>query len=475
MSDRKKFLVGGQWRSSDRVEPVIFPFNGDLVAEVYEASDADMRAAVEAAERGFEITRRLPSHRRSQILRRLAELLTARREEMLMALILEGGKPRKVAIGEFDRAVQTVVIASEEARRIGGEVVPIDWTPSAENRFGMVRRFPIGPVLGITPFNYPLNLGCHKLAPAIAAGNSIVLKPAEDTPLSTLMLAEMVLEAGFPPEAFSVIMAGGSRAEPLARDQRFRFLTFTGSGEVGWHLKAVAGRKKVALELGGNAGIIIHHDADLDYAVERCAFGGFTNSGQNCISVQRLIVHERVGDEFTDKLVARVGQLITGDPRHDTTDVGPLIHESAAQRVEAWIKEAMAEGARLLCGGQRIGNMIEPAVLAEVKPEMRVGCDEVFGPVVSLMTYSDFDEAIRVVNNTPYGLQGGIFSRDIFRIMQAFEEVEVGGLQVNDVSTFRVDHMPYGGVKASGIGREGVRYTIEEMTEPKLLVLNLHE
>jgi len=473
MSNRHKFLIGGQWRTSDELIEVRFPYTNEVIGEVYLASDKDLEDAVTLAERGFQITRKLPSHRRSAILRRLQELMMARAEELAHVLTMEGGKALKTSRGEVERAQQTVLISSEEARRIGGEIIPIDWTPAGENRIGLVRRFPLGPVLGITPFNYPLNLACHKVAPAIAAGNSIVLKPASATPLSALLLAEMILEAGFPPEAISVVPTPGARAEQLVRDERFKCLTFTGSSEVGWHLRTLAGRKRVALELGGNAAVIIHEDADIPYAVSRCVMGAFTNAGQNCISVQRILIHEPVWDEVVHRLIEATKALRVGDPRDEQTDIGPMIDERAARRAESWLQEAVEQGAKILYGGQRDGVMMQPTILTNVRPDMKVSCQEVFAPLVVVSPYQDFDEAICMANQTEYGLQGGLFTQDIHRIMKAFEEFEVGGLQVNDVSTFRVDHMPYGGVKASGLGREGPRYAIEEMTELKLLVINL--
>lgn len=468
-----RYLINGQWRRSQTVDPVIFPYSGETVAEVYQTPINELDEAIGVAARGFQLTRKLPTHKRYDILMNFARIMQERADSLIDAMVLEGGKPKKVARGEHARAIQTITAAAEEAKRIGGEIISMDWTPVAENRLGMVRHFPLGPVLGITPFNYPVNLGCHKLGPAIAAGNSFVLKPAEDTPLSSVLMGEMLLEAGIPAEALGIVMAEGRQAEPLARDERFKFLSFTGSSEVGWYLKSIAGRKRVGLELGGNAGIIVHNDANLDYAVDRCVMGAFTNSGQNCISVQRIIVQENVADEFTHRIVEKTKQLKMGDPRDEATDVGPMIRMKDAERVEIWLNEARSEGAHVVLGGERDGIMIQPTILNNVTPDMRVGCQEVFAPVVSIMTYKTFDEALKLANATDYGLQGGLFTQDINRVMQAFEEFEVGGLQVNDVSTFRVDHMPYGGVKSSGIGREGVRYAIEEMTEMKLMVVNL--
>jgi acyl-CoA reductase-like NAD-dependent aldehyde dehydrogenase len=403
----------------------------------------------------------------------LVGLMEKRSDDFIEALILEGGKTRGVAKGEFGRALETIRVSAEEAKRVGGEIVPIDWTAAGEQRIGVVRHFPLGPVLGIAPFNYPLNLACHKLGPAIAAGNSFILKPASATPLSALLLAEAVLEAGYPPEAFSLILCPGPQAEKLVADPRIAFFTFTGSSEVGWHLKTIAGRKRAGLELGGNAAAIVHEDANLEYAVGRITVGGFTNAGQNCISVQRVLIHEPIYERTLDMLLKKIQALSVGDPRDAATDVGPMISEQAAADAYERVQEAVAAGARIALGGTRRGAMFQPTVLVDTTPEMRVNREEIFCPVITVSRYGDFEAAIQQANSTDFGLQSGVFTQNINRVMRAFESVEVGGLQINDVSTFRVDQMPYGGVKGSGIGREGPRYAIEEMTEKKLMVINL--
>ncbi len=473
MVSKHPFLVGGEWRSSNETLQVHFPYNGELVAEVSMATDQDIEDAIQAAVKGFEITKRLPAHARSEILYNLLGEMDRRADELIDALVMEGGKARQVAKGEFGRAKETVRVAAEEAKRITGEIVPMDWTAAGENRQAIVRRFPLGPVLGITPFNYPLNLGSHKLAPAIAAGNSFILKPAPETPLSSIILAEMALAAGYPAEALSLIVCRDEQAEQLAKDPRIAFLSFTGSSAVGWHLKNVCGRKRIGLELGGNAAAIVHEDANLDYAVSRITMGGFTNAGQNCISVQRVMLHRPIYNETLEKLLNKISVLKVGDPREDDTVVGPMIHEEAAQRAMQTVQEAVEQGARIVMGGQCKGTMFQPTVLTDTTPDMRVNREEIFAPVITVCAYDDFDEAIQLANSTDYGLQSGVFTQNMNRIMQAFEEIEVGGLQINDVSTFRIDQMPYGGVKGSGIGREGPRYAIEEMTEMKLMVLNL--
>jgi acyl-CoA reductase-like NAD-dependent aldehyde dehydrogenase len=473
MVKRYEFIVGGKKRKSDQLKKVRFPYDGEVIAEVYQASDDDLEDAVVSAAEGFEITRKLPSHARSRILYNLLDQMEKRTEELVESLVMEGGKTQNVARGEVERAKETVRVAAEEAKRIDGEIIPIDWTEAGEGRMGFVRRFPLGQVLGIAPFNYPLNLACHKLAPAIAAGNSFILKPASATPISGLLLGEMVLEAGFPPEALSVVTCPGPKAEKLVADPRIAYFTFTGSSEVGWHLKGIAGRKRVGLELGGNAAAIVHEDANIDFAVSRIAVGGFTNAGQNCISVQRVLVHRPIYNETLEKLLDRISMLKVGDPRDPQVEVGPMIDAGAAADAFEMVQEALAQGAEILLGGTCEGTMFQPTVLGNTQPNMRVSRQEIFAPVITVTPYGDFDEALTMANDTDYGLQSGLFTQNMNRILRAFEEIKVGGLQVNDVSTFRVDQMPYGGVKGSGIGREGPRYAIEEMTEMKLMVLNI--
>ncbi len=468
-----KNLIGGEWRGSDDVMEVRFPYDGSLVGAVSMASGTDMDDAMAAAVAGFEQTRALPSYRRSEILENIGRLLRERFDEVVEAMILEGGKNRKTAVGETTRALETLKVSAEEARRIGGEVFSIDWTAAGVNRQGFTRRSPIGAVLGITPFNYPVNLACHKIGPAIAAGNSIIIKPAEKTPLSSVILAEIVLESGYPPQAFSMLNAWGPDTEMMALDPRVAMISFTGSAAVGWMLKSKAGQKKVTLELGGNAGVIVHSDADLADAAGQAAAGGFANAGQNCISVQRLLIQRDVFEDFADLFVDEVKALKMGDPRDPEVDIGPMISERDAERAEAWVREAQKAGASLLYGGEREGTMFPPMVMTETAPDMRVNCEEVFAPVVTLSAYDAWDEAVAMVNDSPYGLQAGVFTNDVKRIMEAWERIDVGGLQVNGVSTFRVDHMPYGGIKASGYGREGIKYAIEDMTDLKLMVLNL--
>ncbi|HLY11758.1 MAG TPA: aldehyde dehydrogenase family protein [Planctomycetota bacterium] len=473
MTQRRKLLIANEWVDAAETIVVRSPHTGEVVGEAAKAGPGEMERAVQAAVRGFEATRKLSSCKRSEILTRVAEGLARRKEEMARTITSENAKTIRLSRGEVDRGIATFVIAAEEAKRIGGEVLPLDLNAQSEGRLGLTRRFPLGPIFGISPFNFPLNLVAHKVAPSMAAGNSLVLKPASSTPLTALLLGEILLEAGMLPGTVNVTPCGADLADRLVSDDRFRLVTFTGSPSVGWELKKKAGRKRVTLELGGNAAVIVERDADLDLAVERAVSGSFAYSGQVCISVQRIYLHDQIADAFTQKFLERTKKLVLGDPFDETTDIGPMIDENALARTQAWVDEAARGGAALLCGGRREGRFFPPTVIANVKPDMKVHCAEVFAPIVNLYRYKDFPEALAAVNDSPFGLQAGVFARDVGRIFQAFEALEVGGVIVNDAPTWRVDSMPYGGEKESGQGREGVRYAIEEMTQLRLLALNL--
>jgi acyl-CoA reductase-like NAD-dependent aldehyde dehydrogenase len=464
------FIGGKSVATSDAYE-VRSPYDGELVAVVHRAGPAEIEAAIAGAHRAFETTRRLASWQRAEILERISAAIAEQRDDFARTIALEAGKPIKTARGEADRAVFTFKVAAEESKRSYGEIVPLDWLPGNEGRSAQVRRVPLGPVAGITPFNFPLNLVAHKVAPALAAGNPIVIRPASQTPISAFKLAQIVVEAGWPEEGIAVVPSTTAHAAPLVEDPRIKLLTFTGSPAVGWGLKGRAGMKRVTLELGGNAAVIVHADADTAYAAERIAWGGTTNSGQTCISVQRVYVHDSL-ESFEDELVQRFEQLVVGDPLDEATDVGPLISEGDAERVEQWLQEAVDGGARILTGGERDGSVVRPTIVAGAEESMRVSCEELFAPVVGVYGYSDPSDAISRAGTSDFGLQAGIFTNDLRIVDEAFERLEVGGLMVNDVSTFRIDHMPYGGVKQSGFGREGLRYAIEENTEMKLLTLN---
>jgi acyl-CoA reductase-like NAD-dependent aldehyde dehydrogenase len=466
------FLDGKFIEAGDPVE-IRSPYDQSPVGAVFQARREHAEAAIAAAVKAFGTTRRLPAFERQRVLRQVAATITARKEEFARTMAQESGKPLKVARTEVERGIFTFNVAAEESTRIYGEYLPLDWQQFTAGRWGIVKRFPLGPIAGITPFNFPLNLVAHKVAPAIAAGCPLVLKPAPQTPLTALLLAEAVQQAGWPDGGLNVLPLSNADAGLLVSDERIKLISFTGSAAVGWKIKNNAGKKKVVLELGGNAGVIVHSDADLEFAAERCAVGGFSYAGQTCISVQRILVERSVFGKFVELLLNGVSKLKQGDPLDDSVDLGPMIRESDAERAYDWVQEAVRGGARVLVGGKRNGVMFEPTVLTGTRPEMKVNCQEIFAPVVTVEAYDSFDQALRVMNSSSYGLQAGVFTRDAKLMFQAYEELEVGAVVAGDVPSFRIDHMPYGGVKDSGLGREGLRYAIEEMTEPKLMVMNL--
>ena len=467
------FFLDGKWTEEGNLLEIRSPYDDCVIGQVFQGTREHAETAITSAVKAFRTTRRLPAFERQRVLRQVAQSISARKEEFARVLSQEAGKPLKTARSEVERAIFTFTVAAEESTRIYGEYLPLDWQEVTAGRWGIVRRFPLGPIAGITPFNFPLNLVAHKVAPAMAAGCSIVLKPASQTPFSALLLAEVVQQAGWPDGGLNVVPLSQQDAGLLVTDERIKLISFTGSAIVGWQIKKDAGKKKVTLELGGNAGVIVHSDTDISYAAERCVAGGFSYAGQTCISVQRILVERSVFGKFVELFLAGVHKLKMGDPMEESTDVGPLIRESDAIRASDWVQEAVRGGARVLCGGQRRGSFLEPTVLTGTKPEMRVNCQEIFAPVVTVEPYDDFQKVVQQINNSPYGLQAGIFIRDAKLLFYAYEELEVGGVIAGDVPAFRIDHMPYGGVKDSGMGREGLRYAIEEMTESKLLVMNL--
>jgi len=472
-NDVRPFYLAGKWTEGEHHVEIRAPYDDSLVARVSMGERKHAEEAIAAAVRAFEVTRKLSSYDRQQALLTMRKLLEERKEEFARTVSREVGKPMKTARGEVERALFVLDIAAEETTRINGEVLPLDLLESTRGRWGMVRRFPVGPLTAITPFNFPINLVVHKVASAMAAGCPVVVKPAPQAPVSSILPAELVEKSGWPAEGVSILPLANEDAALLVEDDRMKMLSFTGSDAVGWELKRRAGKKRVTLELGGNATCIIHSDADLEYAAARCVLGGFAYAGQSCISVQRILVQRSVYGKFLEYLVPGVQALKVGDPSDDATDVGPMIREADAKRAESWIQEAAAAGAEILCGGHRKGAVLEPTVLTHTQPTQRVNCAEAFAPLVTVEPYDEFDEALRRVNDSPYGLQSGVFTRDVQRIFQAYETLEVGGVIIGEVPTFRIDHMPYGGVKNSGMGREGLRYAIEEMTERKLLVMNL--
>lgn len=467
----RPFVVAGRETRSAKILTVRSPYDGASVASVARAGPGDLEAALEASKAGFRATRGLAAWRRHEILVRVAERLAAERERFARTIALEAGKPIVAARAEVDRAVLTVRTSAEEALRIGGEVMPLDVLPGHDGRWGLTRRFPVGPVACITPFNFPLNLVAHKIAPAFAAGCPFLLKPASKTPLSALDLAALFLESGAPAEAVSVLPMAGADAAPLAEDPRIRAVSFTGSPEVGWELRRRAFRKKVVLELGGNAGVFVDRTADLELAATRSVAGAFGFSGQSCISVQRIFAHEEIFDAFAEKFLAGVSALATGDPLLESTTVGPVISSEDAERIETWVGDAVAGGARLLAGGGRRGALVEPTVLTGTRHDMSVCAREVFGPVAVLEPAARAREAFEAIDRSEFGLQAGIFTHDLPAALAAFEGIEVGAVIVNDVPTYRADPMPYGGVKSSGSGREGPRWAVEDYTEMRLLVV----
>jgi aldehyde dehydrogenase (NAD+) len=467
----KPFYIAGEWRTGQGELEVKSPWDGSVVAELGVPTDADVEDAVTSAVNTFKESRHLPTYARAEALSHISRRIAERVDQIAEIVAREGGKPLKWSKVEVTRAASTFRWASEEARRFGGEFLPLDTEQSLGSRAGIVRRFPFGPVIGISPFNFPVNLVAHKIAPALAVGAPIVVKPAGVTPLGALALADLFDETELPKGMLSVLPISSERAQKLVEDHRFKKFTFTGSG-IGWKLKGLDPRKHVTLELGGNAGVIVHSDADLDHAALRIAIGGYYQAGQSCISVQRVLIQSEVYDDFVARLVKDVDSLKVGDPMDPTVDVGPLIDHGALERVDAWVKEAVQQGAEILTGGKREDPLYYPTILANTTPEMRVRCEEVFGPVITVQPYQTFEEALAEVNSTPYGLQAGVFTSSIERAMLAHRELEVGGVIVNDMSAFRADQMPYGGSKESGYGREGLRYAMEEMTEPRIMVLS---
>ena len=429
--------------------------------------DAGIQGAVEAA----EPMARMASYERQAVLQHCVNRFRERSGELAYALCVEAGKPIKDSEGEVSRLIDTFRIAAEESVRMTGEVQPLDISPRARGYQGIWKRVPIGPCSFISPFNFPLNLAAHKIAPALAVGCPFVMKPASRTPLGAIIMGEILAETDLPTGAFSILPAHREGADLFTEDDRLKLLSFTGSPAVGWDLKAKAGKKKVVLELGGNAAVIIDRDADLDDALERVIFGAFYQSGQSCIGVQRILIHADIYDRFRDMLVAKTMTLIAGDPKDRNVFIGPMISEGEASRLDSWIQEATTKGATLLCGGTRDGAMLEATLLENVDPNTKLNIEEAFGPVAFLIKFNEFEEALRIVNDSKFGLQAGIFTRDLFKTLDAWDRLDVGGVVINDVPSYRVDNMPYGGVKDSGLGREGIRFAMEDMTEIRNLVI----
>ena len=470
MAEKKKLFINGQWREAEEYEENINPYNNEVIGYIPIASEKDVEDAVSAAVKAFETTRWLSAYEKASILEKIRDGIRERKQELTEMIVKESGKPYQYALGEVNRAIVTFTFAAEEAKRIGGEVFPVDIQENTKNYRAFYKRFPLGPILAITPYNFPLNLVAHKVAPAIAAGNSVVLKPPPQAPFTSLILAEIIEAAGAPPGMVNVVPTTVERAEKMVRDEKFKLLSFTGSPRVGWYLKTIAGKKKVLLELGGNAGAVVDESADLDFTAKRLAIGGFANAGQICIAVQRIYVHQNIYDEFLEKFKKEVEALKVGDPMDPDTVFGPLIDEKSADKVERWLKDAIDNGAIVITGAKRHGNIIEATIISDVRKDLPVYCEEVFGPVVITEPFEKFEDAIFKVNDSQYGLQAGIFTNDLKNTFYAIEHLDVGGVIINDYPTFRVDNMPYGGIKDSGLGREGLKYAIEEMTEIKTVV-----
>jgi acyl-CoA reductase-like NAD-dependent aldehyde dehydrogenase len=468
----RPYLVNGEWRTGDGTFEVKSPFDGSVVAELGVPTPADVEEAAATAASTFGESRHLPVHARADALDHISKRLAESVDENAELIAREGGKPLKWARVEATRAISTFRWASEVIRHGEDEVMRLDTEASLGSRIGLLRRFPIGPVLGITPFNFPLNLVAHKVAPSLAVGAPIVVKPASATPMGALRLAELFAETDLPKGMYQVLPVSSKVADGMARDDRFRKISFTGSAEIGWYLKGLDPKKRVTLELGGNAGVIVHSDADLDHAAARIAFGGYYQAGQSCISVQRVLVQSEVYEDFAARLVKEVENLKVGDPMDPTVDVGPVIQPQEVDRIDAWVQEAVSQGAEILTGGKADSPFYSPTLLSHVKPDMKVCREEIFGPVVTISPYETFEDALASVNDSRFGLQAGVFTNDINRAFEAHRTLEVGGVIINDQSAFRADQMPYGGSKESGFGREGLRFAMEEMTEQRIMVLS---
>ncbi len=465
-------LIHNEWIKTSKSIKIKNPYDNDTIAKINLVEGDFLDMAVESAQKGFQTARRLSGYERYEYLMKIAGGIRSRKDEIVNTIVEEGGKPVRFARNEVERSILTFTFSAEEARRIGGEVLPLDVTSQTKGYMGMTRRFPLGIILGITPFNFPLNLVAHKVGPAIASGNSIIIKPASNTPVTALKLAEIAKEAGLPPGILNVIPTSGKNAETLVKDGRIQMLSFTGSARIGWYLKSIAGKKHVALELGGSAGVIVDSDVNLDEVVPRLMLGAYAHAGQICISVQRIYIQDAIFDTFIQKFADEiVTHAVYGDPADPKTIIGPMIESDAAKKAEDWIKEAEKEGAKILIGGKREKNFLQPTVLTNTTPEMKAVCEEIFAPVVVIEPYSDFDSAIKMVNRSYYGLQAGIFTNDVRKIQKAYRHLDVGGVIINDYPTFRIDPMPYGGNKESGLGREGIRYAMEDMSQIKLMVL----
>ncbi|RSD26264.1 aldehyde dehydrogenase family protein [Mesobacillus subterraneus] len=471
---KQMLWINGEKIETERYRPLTNPFNGEKIADVAEASQSDVVRAIDAAAGAARVMASMDAHKRADILRKVAELIQEEREECARLIAEESSKPLKAARAEVDRTIMTYTFASEEARRIQGETIPMDAAPGGEGRVAYTVKEPLGVISAITPFNFPMNLVAHKVGPAIAAGNSVVLKPASQTPLSAYKIAEYFQKAGLPAGALNVVTGSGKNVgDVLTSDDRIKKVTFTGSPAVGKHIRENAGLKRVTLELGSNSALIVDEGTDLQKVMPRIVTGAFSNQGQVCISIQRIFVHEAVAEEFTALFIEEAGKLKVGNPLDEDTDVAAMISAGDVERAKSWIQEAVGNGAELVLGGESDQQVLKPTVLLNAHPSDKISCEEVFAPVVHINTFSKFEDAITRVNESQFGLQAGVYTNDLQKAFKAARDLHVGGVMINEIPTFRVDHMPYGGVKMSGTGREGIKYAVEEMTELKLVSFKL--
>ncbi|WP_099353436.1 aldehyde dehydrogenase family protein [Fredinandcohnia onubensis] len=472
--ENQQLFINGKWEEGVQYEELRSPYNQETIAMIPLATKAQVENAIASAQQTTKIMRNLTAFERAEILEKVSDLFTERLEECALILASENAKPLKAARAEIVRTAETYKFAAEEAKRLHGETVPLDAAKNGKGRFGYTKREPLGVIAAITPFNFPFNLVAHKLGPAFAAGNTVVLKPASQTPLSAIMTAKLFEEAGLPKGALNVVTGKGSVVgDLLVQDNRVKMITFTGSVPVGTRIKEKAGLKRVTLELGSNAAVIIDSTDDLETVAARCAEGAFNFAGQVCISVQRIYVNENVFEEFVERLKYYTSQLVLGDPKSETTDVSALINPNETDRIDNWVQEAKADGAKVVLGGKQEGTVFQPTILVNTNEKLSVSCNEAFGPVVSVNSYKTWDEAISLVNDSEYGLQAGVYTTNIQKAFEAADRLEVGGVIINDIPTFRVDNMPYGGVKNSGVGKEGIKYSTEEMTELKFVSFKL--
>ena len=470
--DAWDIIIGGKARRTKTTITLHYPYTGDEIARVSCATEQDIDDALVSAERGFEITKALPLYKRIEILTNLASHMEKMEEKLTETIIMEGGKPRTLAEEEVRRSILTIRHSAEAIATAAESMVPLDRVPAGEGKNGSLVRVPIGIIVGITPFNFPLNLVCHKLGPAVAAGNAVIIKASSKTPLSALILGKMLLDSGFPPQALSIIVCNHPETMQLVCDSRIALVSFTGSGDIGRELRAKSSVPRMMLELGGNAAVIIEDDSDISTAAKRIVQGGFYHAGQACIAVQRVFIKQTIYDIVVSHILDSAAELFIGDPRDPRVTVGPMITSDAIEKTEAWIEEAVQAGAIISYGGTYTGTCFTPTVLEKTTPDMKVNSEEIFAPVITCTPYDSFEEALALVNDSKYGLQAGVFTKHIERVMRAFEVLDVGCIVINDVPTFRLDHMPYGGVKSSGIGREGPAYAIREMTTEKMLIIS---